>query len=151
MNITSEELFSISERMSEKDKILARYEMEMQKLRVERDVLEKDNALLKERVSFLEKMLAAAELKSIMLKNYIILSAEKIKSFVATLSNFDRWAFLHTFMTWSIPDEHKAEELEMIDEVMQLPNTSTGIVMNAPTFNGPMYDVHGNDEVKLNK
>ena len=150
MNISSDELFSISERMSEKDKLLTRYEMEMQKLRVERDVLASDNALLKERVGILENMLAAAELKSIILKNYIILSAEKIKAFVATLSSIDRWAFLHTFMTWTIPDEHRAEELQRIDEVMELPQTKAAVVMNTPTFNGPMYDVHGNDEVKLN-
>ena len=151
MNITSEELFTISERIGEKDKMLACYEMEIQKLRTERDALLKDNAQLKERVSILEKMLAAAEMKAIMLKNYIILSAEKIKTFVATLCNIELWSFLHTFMTLSIPEEHKAVEMEMIDKVMKLPRSKNpGVVLNTPTFNGPMFDVHGNEEVKLN-
>ena len=86
------------------------------------------------------------------LTNYIMLSAEKIKIFVSRLNSVDRWSFLRTFMQWTLPEELLAKELPLIDQVMPMPNRQTqgGVVMNGPTFNGPMYDVHGNEEVKLN-
>ena len=98
-----------------------------------------------------ETMMAASEMENMFLKNCFILSLEKIKSFVSRLNSIDRWAFLRTFMHWTMPEELRARELPMIDKVMPMPDGAAqgGVVMNEPTFNGPMYDVHNNDEVKL--
>ena len=48
--------------------------------------------------------------------------------------------------------EDMVATLEALDDEQSEPKmlVQGNMVMNAPTFNGPMYDVHSNDEVKLN-
>ena len=52
----------------------------------------------------------------------------------------------------SFPEDMVAT-LEALDDEQAEPKVMVqgNMLMNAPTFNGPMYDVHGNEEVKLNK
>jgi hypothetical protein len=67
------------------------------------------------------------------------------------LKNIDRWSFLRSFIEWSLPDENRNEEKKLIEEVMVLPNEDPRIIMNQPQFDGPMYDVHDNDDVDITK
>jgi len=48
--------------------------------------------------------------------------------------------------------EDMVATLEALDDEQSEPKVMVqgNVMMNAPTFNGPMYDVHGNEEVKLN-
>ena len=48
--------------------------------------------------------------------------------------------------------EDMVATLEALDDEQSEPKmlVQGSMVMNAPTFNGPMYDVHSNEEVKLN-
>ena len=121
-------------------------------LKEEIEEARRDAAYWRRRCEEAETMKAATELEKMFLTNYIMLSAEKIKIFVSRLNSVDRWSFLRTFMQWTLPEELLAKELPLIDQVMPMPNRQTqgGVVMNGPTFNGPMYDMHGNEEVKLN-
>ena len=80
-------------------------------------------ALWQHRYEMASALLAASELKSMLLTNYILLSADKIKKFVEGLNSVERWAFLRTFMQWSLPEELQARELPLIDKVMPMPQT----------------------------
>ena len=98
----------------------------MQAMRIadlERQLSEKtvENEQLKSRVKQLEMVNAAERLKNMLLKNYITLSVEKIKSFVSHLSGLDRFAFLKTFLEFVLPAEHYQEQLLLVNEVMVIP------------------------------
>ncbi len=64
---------------------------------------------------------AAERLKNMLLKNYITLSVEKIKSFVSHLKGLDRFAFLKTFLEYVLPTENYQEQLLLVNEVMVIP------------------------------
>ena len=98
-------------------------ERSLQAMRIadlERQLAEKtvENEQLKSRVKQLEMVNAAERLKNMLLKNYITLSVEKIKSFVSHLSGLDRFAFLKTFLEFVLPAEHYQEQLLLVNEVM---------------------------------
>ena len=98
----------------------------MQAMRIadlERQLAEKtvENEQLKGKVKQLEMVNAAERLKNMLLKNYITLSVEKIKSFVSHLSGLDRFAFLKTFLEFVLPAEHYQEQLLLVNEVMVIP------------------------------
>ena len=80
-----------------------------------------ENEQLKSKVKQLEMANAAERLKNMLLKNYITLSVEKIKSFVSHLSGLDRFAFLKTFLEFVLPAEHYQEQLLLVNEVMVIP------------------------------
>ena len=80
-----------------------------------------ENEQLKSKVKQLEMVNAAERLKNMLLKNYITLSVEKIKSFVSHLSGLDRFAFLKTFLEFVLPAEHYQEQLLLVNEVMVIP------------------------------
>ena len=90
---------------------------------LERQLAQKtiENEQLKSKVKQLEMANAAERLKNMLLKNYITLSVEKIKSFVSHLSGLDRFAFLKTFLEYVLPAEHYQEQLLLVNEVMAIP------------------------------
>ena len=90
---------------------------------LERKLAEKtdENELLKRKVEQLELANAAERLKNMLLRNYITLSVEKIKSFVSHLSGLDRFAFLKTFLEYVLPAENYQEQLLLVNEVMVIP------------------------------
>ena len=51
-----------------------------------------------------------------------MLSVERIKSFMRRLKDIDRWAFLRTFVFWSLPAELEEQEKALAEEVMALPD-----------------------------
>ena len=80
-----------------------------------------ENEQLKSKVKQLEMANAAERLKNMLLKNYITLSVEKIKSFVSHLKGLDRFAFLKTFLEYVLPTENYQEQLLLVNEVMVIP------------------------------
>ena len=90
---------------------------------LERQLAQKtiENKQLKSQVKQLEMVNTAERLKNMLLKNYITLSVEKIKSFVSHLSGLDRFAFLKTFLEFVLPPEHYQEQLLLVNEVMVIP------------------------------
>ena len=86
-----------------------------------------------------------------MLKNYLWLSWSKIRNFVAHVSDIRLVAFLQTFMQKTVSDSMGGRALESINDVVELPdeNRVNNITLNDATFQGPMYDVRGNDNVNL--
>ncbi len=88
----------------------------------------KENAQLNERVKQLEMDNVAARLENMVLRNYITLSVEKIKTFVAHLRGIDRFAFLKTFLEYGLPKEHYQEQLLLVNEVMRIPDEQQPVV-----------------------
>ena len=90
---------------------------------LERQLAQKtiENEQLKSKVKQLEMANAAERLKNMLLKNYITLSVEKIKSFVSHLKGLDRFAFLKTFLEYVLPTENYQEQLLLVNEVMVIP------------------------------
>lgn len=121
MELTSVEFASLSKEFSEKDVKISQLLAENDSLKKENEMLRKENVKLKEYNQVLETINTATKLNNLILKNYIILSAEKIKQFLTSMCNFDRWAFLRTFVTWAVPEELKQLEQNTIDDTMALP------------------------------
>ena len=141
MELNTNELSELATMLS-KDR-LATLEQELQRVREERDRWRGEAEMLRHQM-------VMSEMQNALLKKYIILSAEKIKVFVRRLNNIDHWSFLRSFMLWVLPDEYKKEEIDRIDDVMSLPMENHQVItLNQPTFQGPMCDVHGNEEVNL--
>jgi hypothetical protein len=90
---------------------------------LERQLAQKtiENEQLKSKVKQLEMANVAERLRNMLLKNYITLSVEKIKSFVSHLSGLDRFAFLKTFLEYVLPAENYQEQLLLVNEVMVIP------------------------------
>ncbi len=84
-----------------------------------------ETAFWRSRCEQLEQMQVASTVENLVLKNYIMLSAEKMKVFVARLGKMEQWAFLRTFVEWSLPDELEREERAMLNKVMPLPSGFT--------------------------
>ena len=91
-------------------------------------VMEAELAKQKEQTEFwrqryeeAERRLAATDMKNMILTNYIVLSMEKIKSFVKGLYKMEQWAFLRAFIQWSLPEELMAQERGMVEQVMPMP------------------------------
>ena len=152
MDISYEEFLGLSKGLTDKEVCIAqlRHELEVTREKLEEERL--NNCVLQEENSRLKALRDKAELENSVLRKYILLSKEKIAEFVKTLRNINNWAFLRAFVIWALPEEYRELEMPCVDEVMGLPqDNTTGIVMNQPTFQGPMYDVHGNSDVDINR
>lgn len=90
-----------------------------------------ENEQLKSKVKQLEIANAAERLKNMLLKNYITLSVEKIKSFVSHLKGLDRFAFLKTFLEYVLPAENYQEQLLLVNEVMVIPEEPKQLIGDA--------------------
>ena len=85
-------------------------------------VLTTENEALRGKVETLRMENEATRLENMMLRNYITLSVEKIKAFVARLKGIERFAFLKTFLEYVLPKEHYQEQLLLVNEVMTPPD-----------------------------
>jgi len=119
MNCTVDEMMALSQGISDRDVRIANLERQLKfkeeectSLRMELDALKLDHA--------------ATTIENMLLKNYIMLSVEKIRKFVSNLNNIDRFSFLKTFMEWVLPHERYTEQLKLVNEVMVLPCEQKG-------------------------
>jgi hypothetical protein len=151
MEISIEELNALSDKTGAMQVRIAELERALREQQAEnarqRDEIERMKAELVD----VQNVTTARYMENIFLKNLLILSGERIKVFMQHLKNIDKWALLRTFVDCCLPDRHRAEQKQLMDELMALPseNTKPQILMQNPTFEGPMYDVHDNDDVKL--
>ena len=141
MQIDTEELGKLSEMI---------YARQIQALQQDIADLRKQADYWQLRCKHAEELQTASQMESIYLKNYIMLSMEKIRSFVSHLTNVDRWAFLRSFMQVSLPDELMSMELPMLEEAMPLPSLEKPLVNNH--FNAPVGQVVEHvDKVNINR
>ena len=150
MEITIEELNALTENTSAMRIQIAEYERRLGEK--EKIIAEKDEEIcqLKNDVKVMTEKQKNLNLENSFLRNFLLLSAERIKEFMKRVTGIDTWAFLRTFVEWSIPESARKEQMKLLDEVMALPTEQKpAMVMENPTFQGPMYDVHNNNEVRL--
>lgn len=152
MDISYEDFMRLSKELTDKEVCINQLQND---LRAAMDRLEKErkeNCVLREENGELRAQYVKSEFENSVLRKYILLSKEKIAEFVKSLKNINHWAFLRAFVLWALPDEYREVEMSGVDEVMGLPQDNiSGVVMNQPTFQGPMYDVHGNSDVEINR
>ena len=98
----------------------------------------------------LELLQTASTIENLVLKNYIMLSAGRIKKFVERLGKMEQWAFLRAFMQTTLPEELSSQEMPLLDKVMPMPDEKTSInIGQAGDINvgRDFNDVHDNDNV----
>lgn len=152
MEITIEELNALTENTSAMRIQIVDYERRMAEM--EKSIAEKDETIsqLKNDNKILTEKQKNLDIENSFLRNFLILSGERIKEFMKRVTGLDAWALLRTFVLWSLPEKARREQMKLIDEVMALPTEQkAAMVMENPTFHGPMYDVHNNNEVKLDE
>lgn len=113
----------------------------------------KDEQILKliEENARLASQSTSLNLQNHYLRNIIYLSAERVKEFSLHVKDMAFFSLLHTFLEWATPEKYRNEQLAVLHEVLPLPEDNPQVVFKNPKFEGPMFDVHDNDEVKLNK
>ena len=152
MDITIEELNALTENTSSMRVKIADLERQLSEKIKEIEEKEEENRNLRIEISFLREEAQNAKIENSLLRNIIMLSGERIKNFMKRVTGIERWAFLRTFIECAIPDWARKEQMKLLDEVMELPEEmepKPKVVMETPTFQGPMYDVHNNNEVRL--
>ena len=50
-----------------------------------------------------------------------MLSVEKIKVFVRQLNGIENFSFIRTFLEYGLAQEHRREQMDVLDQVMVLP------------------------------
>ena len=151
MDISIEELTTLSQDRAKDYARIAELERTVKEMQGRIDNKEKEIEGLRNENAALRVMKDQAEFTNSFLREYIILSAEKIRTFNLSLGGMKEWAFLRSFMSWALPEAHRLKQLEHLDEVMKLPENKDKVVFENAHFDGPMYDVHDNDEVKLDE
>ena len=133
---------------------------------LEKDLAEqrKETDYWRSRCEQLDLLQTASTIENLVLKNYIMLSAGRIKQFVARLGKLEQWAFLRAFMQTTLPEELTAQEMPLLDKVMPMPDEKSSInienIEQAGDINvdgnikagdinvdGNFNDVHDNDKV----
>lgn len=124
--------------------------MKITELERENGFLNKEIERLNQELSVVMERQTSMDLENRLLKNVLLLSAERIKEFMKHLRSMDRWAILRTFVECTLAERNRKEQMALMDEVMTLPEEQKPTLeIKNPTFNGPMYDVHGNENVRL--
>ena len=151
MEISIEELNALSDRTGAMQVRIAELERALSEQKAENARQQGEIERMKVELVEAQNVTTAKYMENIYLRNLLILSGERIKSFMQHLKNIDKWAFLRTFVDCCLPDRHRAEQQQLMNELMALPdeNSKPQILMQTPTFEGPMYDVHDNDDVNL--
>ena len=114
MEISIEDFMRLSDEMAKRQTRIAELERQMA-------CLQSENQMLKDRVGFLETTNAAAQVANLVLSNYLMLSVEKIKVFVRQLKGIEKFAFIKTFLEFGLAQEHRREQLDVLDQLMVLP------------------------------
>ena len=115
--------------------MLAAQKMEQLEKELQRERDEK--CYWKARCEKSEEVMAAVKLDNLFLRNYIVLSMEKVKQFVVKLTNVGSWSFLRTFMQDVLPDELQQQELPLVNQMMPMPDEhGANTVTN--NFNSPV-------------
>lgn len=143
MEITIEELNALTG-----DRVSA--SMKITELERKNDCLTREIERVNQELAVALERQTSMNIENRLLKNVLLLSAERIKEFMKHLRSMDRWAILRTFVECTLAERNRKEQMALMDEVMTLPEEQKPTLeMKNPTFNGPMYDVHGNENVRL--
>lgn len=165
MEITLEDFNSLTEERSRRDVEIARLRMELemtrrlhreelQKLERERDGLWAENAALKDRIGKMECDFENMRFENHWMKQYILLSVERIQHFFTRIGSIELLSAIKSFVLDVLPETATPEQIAYASRMMTLPTPQEAqptISMTNPHFDGPMYDIHENQQVKLDE
>jgi capsid protein len=154
MDISIEELNALTENTSNLRLRIAELESKVTQMQEQAQQKDVENQMLKAENKQLKEQGMTLDIENNYLRNMLHLSTERIIQFMKRVSSMDRWSLLRAFVEWTLPEKNRKEQLALVDEVMMLPKPvedKPSVLMENPTFQGPMYDVHDNDEVKLDE
>ena len=103
--LSAQKIKALEERIAAQERRIAAQEERIKTLEGELDSSKKDAEYWRRSCERAETMKAASEMENLYLKNYFMLSLERIRAFVERLKSIDHWAFLRTFMQWALPEE----------------------------------------------
>ena len=160
-----EDFNSLTEERSKRDVEIARLKMELemqQQLHTkemkaaerQRDELLAENNELKNRIQELEHDFENMRFENHWMKQYILLSVERVQGFFARIRSIELLSAIKSFVLDVLPETATPDQIAYANKMMTLPKpkeTPTSISMNNPHFDGPMYDIHGNQQVKLDE
>ena len=153
MDISVDELNALTEKSGQLLVRISGLERDVVDLNGKLDSAEEEIARLTAENQKLKEAATTLDIENNYLRTVLILSAEKVKEFVKRLTNIDRWSFLRTFVEWTLPDKGRSEQQALVNELMALPREpmTPNITLDNPSFDGPMFDVHDNGDVKLSE
>lgn len=147
MNLSAEEFLSLSNQLSDRDVRTAELELQLQQAKERLAIKDAEILMLTQKLTELELAHEATELENAYLKQYLWLSWTKIKNFLSHIHDIRLLAFLQTFMLKTVSEKMGARALEVINEVVQLPEDEEKpatqiqadqvIMHNNGTVNGP--------------
>lgn len=150
MDITIEELNALTDKTSGLlvQITILQHELEAEKTKNARQ--QEEIVQLKSDLMVAQSLKTQADVENAFLKKFLILSAERIREFMKTLKTMREWTFARMFVEWAMPEKYRKEQKQLMDEIMGLPKSDLPqVLLENPTFGGPMYDVHDNEDVKL--
>ena len=149
MEITIEELTALTEASSNMKMRISDLDNEKTRLNEENMRLTTELERKNKELEVVRSQGTALDIENHYLKTMLYLSVERIKVYMDRLTNMEQWAFLRTFVSYTLPEQYRTEQMEVMEEVMALPQgTSPQITITDATF-GAMYKISGNDEVNL--
>lgn len=112
--------------------------------------LEQENDSLKKKIDAMEMAYESIRFENLWMKQYILLSVEKVQEFFSHIRNIELLSAVKSFVMGVLPETATAEQIAYANKTMSLPTHEEPrtITMHNPHFEGPMYDVHDNEEVK---
>ena len=142
MNISMEDFNALSSDLSRRDVQIARLEMEIQLqkekdnndislLTRERDALLDENLALKDELSLMRTDFENLRFENHWMKQYILLSVERVRDFFSHISDFTLLAAIRSFVLDMLPPNATPEQRAFTQDVMrlQMPEESPQIVI----------------------
>lgn len=124
-----------------------RYEQEVATLKVERDALWEENAGLREQLALLRTNYENLRFENHWMKQYILLSVERVRDFFAHIRDFAVLSAIKSFVLDMLPANASAEQIAYTRNVMQMSLTEEE--PRVVNVSGNYNDIHGNGSVEL--
>ena len=132
MDISLEDFNALSAEQSRREVQIARLGMEMERMQQnhkqetlllmgERDALWAENNALKGRIADMEKAYENMRYENLWMKQYILLSVDKVRSFFSHIRNLEMLSAVKTFVLGVLPESATAEQLAFASKAMELP------------------------------
>lgn len=129
MEVTVTEFQALADAQSQQALTIAQLTRKLEEKERENAVLHEENYRLKGELEAQKMVNAAATFENLLLKNYIMLSVEKIRQAVKKLK-VEKFALIKTFIEWVLPPEHMREQLLLVNELMSIPDEQAEPVRN---------------------
>ncbi len=146
MDITEKEFQSLSGMISDRDVKISAKEMQIEQLTRELQEVTEERDFWQNKYIELSGNHAQMELENTFLRQYLLLSWEKIQKFINRIHDISLLSFLHTFMNKTAKDERA---LATINKYIELPEEGT-VMQTTNNFNAPIgQQINHTDNITL--